>query len=179
MKAQKDINLIWQESRSLYRKKILAFSLIFALIVLIGALILAYFIPMGLINNLKLENKELKTKIALLGDIAALTGNLEQKENDYKVRSDLIKVIQEEKVKISEVVKKIIAYLPQDVYITSMTISDGKAVNVSFVVKDPIDAAKLIIKLNESGLFENVDAASLPLTKGNTILTFSLVLRHD
>lgn len=154
-----------------------AFSLSFAALVLIGALILAYIIPMGVINNLKHENKGLKTKIALLGDIAALTEDLGKKENDYKVKSDLFKAIQEEKVKVSEVVKKIIAYLPQDVYITSLTINDGKAVNVSFVVKDPIDAAKLIIKLNESGLFENVDAASLPLTKGNTTLTFALILK--
>lgn len=157
----------------------IAFTLIFASLVLAGAFLLAYIFPKVLINKLEQENKEIKNKIALFGDSAALTERLEQKENEFAAKNELITTIQKEKIKVSEVVKKITSFLPEDVYITSLTISEGKTVNIKFLIKDPIDAAKLIVKLKESKLFDNVDAASLPLTKGNTTLSFDLALKKE
>ena len=151
--------------------------------ILIVALIIifAHLWSASSIQNLKQESEEIASETRMLKEqIQALDQERIQRvqlqEDDVPPRSEVIELIYKERNVVTPMMNSILQYIPEDVYITGIRISNQNQMNVDFVVPSTIHALRLVFSFNNSGILS--DELALPaLTLGESRRTMSLNLR--
>lgn len=133
------------------------------------------------IQNLKQESEEINNEVDMLEEqMKALDQErmerVQIQEEGAPPRSEVIKQIYEERNVVTPMMNSILKYIPEDVYITGIRISEQGQMNVDFVVPSTIHALRLVFSFNNSGEYEEL---ALPaLTLGDSRRTMSLNLRR-
>ena len=173
----KEINLIPLKNGTGYNRALI-FTSVFAGIMVMTALILfAYILLQMKINRLKAENARITAEINSIGDVDEAYKNYEKKQSELQQMKGTLSAIQNEKVDVLAFLKNLSRYIPENVYVSSLSLSDGNSFNVSFIVTNPIDIIKLVIKLRQMDVFENVEISSVPITNGENAVSFSLKIK--
>lgn len=179
MRAEKEINLIPAKHKTGNTGMILFTSISAGLIILAVILLFAYILPEVRINKLKEENAKKEAEINSIGDLDEALKRYEKKQSELNQMKDALEAIKKDKFEVLKFLKKLSSYIPENVFVSSLSFSNGDSLSISFVVSDPVDTARLIVKLREMDMFESVDVSSVPIVKGENTISFSLKIKDE
>lgn len=133
------------------------------------------------IENLKQESREIDYKTKLLEErIEVIDQDRIDKaslQEKAPPRSEVIEQIYEERNVVTPMMNDILKYIPEDVYITSIRISEQNQMNVDFIVPSTIHALRLVFSFNNSGLYEEIALPDLMLGQSRRTISLNLRLR--
>lgn len=179
MGLEKEINLIpgskGIEFKSLQPlvKIIAGFVLLAVIFVITGAM------QQRKINDIYDESARVKEEIASFNYLNENVKIIEEKRSELQKRQDTISIVEKEKVKVLGFLNKLKSYVPANVRIVSLSITNGENVAISFETASTYDVARLMVKLEEMDAFEKVETGSLPIDDKINTITFNLKLKKN
>lgn len=110
-------------------------------------------------------------------DVEALVNELQQKKNSLEYKAKLLEDIKKENVDVVAILNTLKDNLPRNIFISNISI-DKENVDVTFIFKDKktLDAAKLVVALNKTGIFQQVDLDKVNLDDNVDEITLKLKL---
>lgn len=179
MGSEKEINLIPRnkgiEFKSLqpFTTIIAGFVLLAIIFVIIGA------VQKKKINDVYAESATVKEAIASFNYLNENVKTIEEKRSELQKRNDTISIVEKEKIKVLGFLNKLKSYVPTNVRIVSLSITNGENVAISFETGSTYDVARLMVKLEEMDAFEKVEVRALPIDDKVNTITFNLKLKKN
>lgn len=177
MSANKEINLIPSKSGKNYNKPLVFTAVLAGVITMAAFFLFAYILPQIKISRLEAENIRITEEINSIGDVDEAYKKYEKKKSELQQMKEALSVIENEKVDVLGFLENLSRYIPENVYVSSVSLSGGNSFSISFIANNPIDIMKLVIKLRQTNIFENVELFSVPITKGESVVSFSLKIK--
>lgn len=177
LRTEKEINLISSRKKIKYGNSPVLLAAFAGVILMVLIVLLTYLLPEIRLSRLKAENNQLVQKIGSIGDLDEEVKKYESKQAQLQKINEAYETIKKEKVSVLEFLSKLSANIPENVFISSLSLTNGDTLSVSFITTNPVDTAKLIVKLRQMDLFENIDVDSVPITEGENSINFTLKIK--
>ncbi|SFR02778.1 PilN domain-containing protein [Desulfoscipio geothermicus] len=175
----KDLNFIPQtviERARRRRQFFVAAVALWIMGVLLGTI---YWIPENMAATARADIREVNEYIAELEKAAPVYEELEEVRKEYRDKLAALNHIEEEDKNFVALLDRVSLALPAGVYISSLKYVSGKTLELSVITDDPVDIARVVVALRNTGLFEEVtlQGKEVPLIKVAEPFTFNLTLR--
>lgn len=173
----KDINFLPERIVRTRKKRIK--GLIYGLISLVaiafvcGLVLVPYRIAQGYREKLA----EVKSEINKLEPARPYYEEKERLLKELQGKETALREINNNQLKITEVLKQINSILPEGCFVAGLTVIAREEFNMEVVTTSPVDTARVQVGLRRMGLFEKVElagAGDIPFSEGPRPVTFKL-----
>lgn len=158
----KEINFLpprIKKARESKRQKLFVLAASLVLAAITG---LAVWYPFMLEKKYLAKSRELDQKIAILNQAAPVYNQMLEKQKEYEQKKEALAKLEKVSFKVIPYLENIATALPPGAYITHMSVITDEGVNMTFITRDPVDTAALVVGLRRLGLFASVDIESVP-----------------
>jgi len=174
---EKEINLIPRSIGMDFRSLLPFVAIPAGVVVLAGIFLIIGIIQQKMIDGIHTELARVKEDIASFDYLNENVKRIEEKRTEFQNRKNTIRIVEGEKIKVLDFLNKLKSYVPTNVRIVSLTITNGEDVCISFETNNTYDIARLIVRLREMDAFEKVKAGTLPINDKENTITFNLKLK--
>ncbi|MDA8227962.1 MAG: fimbrial assembly protein [Desulfitobacterium hafniense] len=115
--------------------------------------------------------------IAVLKDIDTQMQKASMLKTQLENKKQLLETIKKNSRDPVQLLDSLKQYLPAGTIVNSFALNADNSVNISLTVPSPVEAARLLVSLNSSGLFQSVDVQTLSLLDKAQTLSFALKLK--
>lgn len=173
----RDLNLLpasVRQRRARRRRALLAAAAAAAFLALAASGVL---VPATLASRYRTGAAAVRERTAALAPHLALQQEVTGLEGRYRELQDRLSQIEAARRTVTPVLARLAGNLPPGVYLTSLEVRPGAQVRLAAVVHGPDQTVDLVRHLRNSGLFESVEVAEIPLEREPRTITLALTLR--
>ncbi|MFD3158180.1 pilus assembly protein PilM [Haloimpatiens sp. FM7330] len=129
-------------------------------------------------NFTKYDTKVLDEQIKKIGNIDVKYKEILDTKKEYEKKQETIKKIKQDELKYLEYLERIRKGLPSDVYVRNIYVDKDKVDLVVNINKSTLDKVKLVIAINNIGIFEHVELDSIKLNDSENEAKFTLIIKE-
>jgi Tfp pilus assembly protein PilN len=93
-------------------------------------------------------------------------------------RKTVIDEIRKDRKTVTEIKSQLLQFIPENIYISGIRITEGNQMNVDFISPSSMDTLRLVLALNNSGVYEEVPLPNLRLSGDENTINLNLRLRN-
>jgi len=170
----KDIDFLPQRIKVPREKKRNRLILTAALIILAFLAGLAVWIPIKLEKDYLAKVKVLDEKITELKKGEPIYRQVLAKQEEYQEKKQALDTLKRNDFKIIPFLEKVKEVTPPGSYISKISVTADEGANITFVTRDPVETAALVVGLRSLDIFKNVDLATVPFIDYSKPVQFDL-----
>lgn len=148
-----------KRARGNKRQKQIFVIVSFLLIALIG---LAVWIPFKLEKDYLAKARALDEKLSVLNQAAPVYSQMLAKQKEYDQKKQALETLAESGFKVLPFLEKISEATPAGAYIAKLSVTADEGANITFITRDPVETAALVVGLRRLDIFERVDIETVP-----------------
>ena len=160
-----------KRARGNKRQKLIFAIASFLLIALIG---LAVWIPFKLEKDYLAKARALDEKLAALNQAAPVYNQMLAKQKEYEQKRQTLETLAKSDFKVLPFLEKISEATPAGAYISQLSVTAGEGANITFITRDPVETAALVVGLRRLDVFERVDIETVPFMGGSKPVQLNL-----
>jgi len=143
----------------------------FLLIALIG---LAVWIPFKLEKDYLAKAGALDEKLSALNRAAPVYNQMLAKQKEYEQKRQALETLAKSDFKVLPFLEKISEVTPAGAYIAKLSVTADEGANITFITRDPVETAALVVGLRRLDVFERVDIETVPFMGGSKPVQLNL-----
>ena len=160
-----------KRARGNKRQKLIFAIASFLLIALIG---LAVWIPFKLEKDYLAKAGALDEKLSALNRAAPVYNQMLAKQKEYEQKRQTLETLAKSDFKVLPFLEKISEATPAGAYISQLSVTAGEGANITFITRDPVETAALVVGLRRLDVFERVDIETVPFMGGSKPVQLNL-----
>lgn len=160
-----------KRARGNKRQKLIFAIASFLLIALIG---LAVWIPFKLEKDYLAKAGALDEKLSALNRAAPVYNQMLAKQKEYEQKRQALETLAKSDFKVLPFLEKISEATPAGAYISQLSVTAGEGANITFITRDPVETAALVVGLRRLDVFERVDIETVPFMGGSKPVQLNL-----
>ena len=160
-----------KRARGNKRQKLIFAIASFLLIALIG---LAVWIPFKLEKDYLAKARALDEKLAALNQAAPVYNQMLAKQKEYEQKRQTLETLAKSDFKVLPFLEKISEVTPSGAYIAKLCVTADEGANITFITRDPVETAALVVGLRRLDVFERVDIETVPFMGGSKPVQLNL-----
>lgn len=173
----KDLNFIPKRIVNRKRRQRQNFFILLLIVSITSTICAVSLIQVKMVAEYRVKIEEVNRDIAVLEKAAPVYEKLEQAKRDYQAKQAAMARIKVENSSFIDLFDQISLALPAGVYISSLNYQVGKGVELNVITRNPVDVARVVVALRNTGLFNEVtlQGKDIPMIPAEKPITFSLV----
>ena len=160
-----------KRARGNKRQKLIFAIASFLLIALIG---LAVWIPFKLEKDYLAKAGALDEKLSALNRAAPVYNQMLAKQKEYEQKRQALETLAKSDFKVLPFLEKISEVTPAGAYIAKLSVTADEGANITFITRDPVETAALVVGLRRLDVFERVDIETVPFMGGSKPVQLNL-----
>lgn len=175
----KDLNFIPERILVRARRRRRNVLTVPALLIIASLAVAVYRIPENMATSCRENIDKVNRNIVQLEKAAPVYEELEQIKQEYRVKQEAMKRIEEEDYNFIDLLGQISLALPAGVYISSLKYQAGETLELGILARNPVETARVVVALRNTDLFAEVtlQGKEVPLMPVNEPISFSLTFK--
>jgi Tfp pilus assembly protein PilN len=96
------------------------------------------------------------------------------KQKEYDQKKQALETLAKSDFKVLPFLEKISEATPAGAYIAKLSVTADEGANITFVTRDPVETAALVVGLRRLDIFERVDIETVPFMDGSRPVQLNL-----